>query len=824
MKNLYRMGRLFGPTILVFFLSMGYLLAQRTVVLKNYVQEKPTTDKVSKELLQLSTATNRARQSQSPQRINKFLLKDRMQVYNGRVVIDVLAVPGQERELERELRRLGANHISRYEHNISCLLPIDKIDRLDDIGALKYARLVPEPETNKGAVTSRGDIVMKSDRARDIYGVDGKGIKIGIISDSYNNLDGEAEGIASGDLPKGGVRIIQDLPEGGSDEGRGMAELIHDIAPGAKLFFRTAFLGSVDFALGIDELVAAGCNVIVDDISYLTQPFFQDGVIAQAADRAANNGVAYFSSAGNANRDSYESAFNNSGIQIADAEGNILGFAHDFGGGDIFQDFVFPAGDTASGFFFDAIISLQWDDPFASVTGGVGADTDLNFYFIIPDEDNLIIPFDDNNIGLNAVEFGGIQNPFPEPLRARLLITKKTGPDPSLIKYINFGFVQSSDHATNSPTIFGHPNARGAIAVGATAWFNTPAFNDNVSRPVLNGFSSVGGVPILFSKSGMRLKSPDLRFKPEVVGPDGTNTTFFGNDLSFPVSGTDEPDGFPNFFGTSASAPHVAAVGALMQEAAFGSLSPRTIEVLLQRTATDMDNPYTPGFDGGFDYATGAGFVQADKALEFVNKQNFPSMPVVPIVERVVFDAEKLMYKAVFGYENKNATLVVIPIGENNMFTPGKEDRGQVTNFEPGRQKNVFEVFLERGQTLTWVLKGPDNKVRTAEVTAPGIPTVAARTGDGANKSLEGLSSSLSDEQVSVYPTFTTGAINLEVLGEEDTPIKVAIFNTIGQQVYSTNAQHYLKETTDLGQHGRGFYMINFKVGDQTFTRKAIVK
>src|SRR5678815_5434165 len=57
---------------------------------------------------------------------------------------------------------------------------------------------------------------------------------------------------------------------------------------------------------------------------------------------------------------------------------------------------------------------------------------------------------------------------------------------------------------------------------------------------------------------------PLVRIKPGFTGPDGGNTTFFVADIAARIPGSNEPDGFPNFFGTSASAPHVAAIGALM--------------------------------------------------------------------------------------------------------------------------------------------------------------------------------------------------------------------------------------------------------------------
>ena len=112
----------------------------------------------------------------------------------------------------------------------------------------------------------------------------------------------------------------------------------------------------------------------------------------------------------------------------------------------------------------------------------------------------------------------------------------------------------------------------------------------------------------MFDANGIRLPTPEIRKKPNIAAPDGTNTTFFG-------SSDVEPDGFPDFFGTSAAAPHAAAVAALMLQT-DPSLMPNAVYAALKQTAQDMDDPYTPGFDNGFDFATGWGLIQADRALE----------------------------------------------------------------------------------------------------------------------------------------------------------------------------------------------------------------
>ena len=86
---------------------------------------------------------------------------------------------------------------------------------------------------------------------------------------------------------------------------------------------------------------------------------------------------------------------------------------------------------------------------------------------------------------------------------------------------------------------------------------------------------------ILFDQDGRPLATPALRRKPGVVAPDAVNTTFFFADRE------DDEDRFPNFFGTSAAAPHAAAVAALVLQA-NRTLFPPAVYERLRTTATDM--------------------------------------------------------------------------------------------------------------------------------------------------------------------------------------------------------------------------------------------
>ncbi|WPP49569.1 S8 family serine peptidase [Catalinimonas niigatensis] len=564
-------------------------------------------------------------------------------VVDGYVAIEAIAVDDTE-SLLAELRRMGIKQESAYGGMVSGLFPVEKVGQMEGLAQLRFARPT-YLKTNIGATTSQGDEVMFSDEAKSTYKITGEGNKIGVLSDSYNTLDGAEAGVQSGDLPGKNnpngyfhpVQVLEDLqPEEGIDEGRAMMEIIHDVAPGAELAFHTAFLGQPSFAEGIIELAEEGSDIIVDDVLYFAEPFFQDGIIAQAVDEVADKNVAYFSSAGNAGRESYEAEYRpvkkeivlplefetEEGIEISPATYVF----HDFDPGpgeDMFQEITFDPGSNAF------TISFQWDEPFASVCEGCpGSRSDLDFFIALEEDTGTIIYEVSSyfsNIESDPFEFTSFGFSNTEPISLYLMVGKwvdgKAGaaPDPNLIKYVSFDGGTIVDDPTFSSTCVGHSNAENAIAVGASFFFNNPLYFSDIERPIVNSYSALGGTPILFNTKGERIK-PEVRISPDLTGPDAGNTTFFipGLFIGFEIPGTTEPDEFPQFTGTSASAPHVAAVAALMNEINGERLDHEKINKILMETATDMDDPFTPEFDEGYDFKTGAGFANARKAVATV--------------------------------------------------------------------------------------------------------------------------------------------------------------------------------------------------------------
>jgi subtilisin family serine protease len=167
------------------------------------------------------------------------------------------------------------------------------------------------------------------------------------------------------------------------------------------------------------------------------------------------------------------------------------------------------------------------------------------------------------------------------------------------VKYVAFGAIAdfSGLITAQTPLTFGHAAARGANGVAALVYNTDPAFfGPPAFSPLYEGFSSPGPVTISFARDGKRLTSAEVRLKPDIAAPDGVNTTFFpqpeifgpGQDYE---AGFGAPDGFPNFFGTSAAAPHAAGVAALMVQKAGGpgTISPRAVSRIMKESAPARD-------------------------------------------------------------------------------------------------------------------------------------------------------------------------------------------------------------------------------------------
>ncbi len=485
------------------------------------------------------------------------------------------------------------------DHLIDGYLPISSID---SIGALSSDGLMGVMPTYKaqpsaGAVDSEGDAALEADRTRAATGDSGAGVTVGVLSDSYNNLGTASQGVASGDLPAN-VNVLQDDPSGGTDEGRSMLEIVHDLAPGANLAFATADISEAQFAANIVNLAkpvnqgGAGANIIADDITYFDEPYYQDGIVAQAVNNVVTNDhVSYFAAAGNDDDQAYESS------NVSFVSDTIPGISASPGSYYNFN----PGGNAtdkqtltlAGGQEID--LGLQWDNPFYTVSG---VTTDLNFFAINASNGQVISSSTMNTIANQMpIQFVSVVNNGSANTDIELVIQLVSGPAPGRLKYENFGAndfgdVQIDNFNTESPTINPHSASVDAMAVAASAF---------IDRRNPESFTAEGPSTLVFDDAGNRLPSPVVVAKPNITATDGTSTSFFGesiNGLNFPL-----------FFGTSAATPHAAAVAALVLQA-HPAWTPFQIYSDLQSTA----DPNIGGSPGDPNLI-GSGLIDAYRAV-----------------------------------------------------------------------------------------------------------------------------------------------------------------------------------------------------------------
>ncbi len=558
-----------------------------------------------------------------------------------RVLVEVRFERGVAAAVD-DLRAAGARvaGISRRYQVATVAAKPAELRRLSSVRGVANATEILAPLASastcpSGTAVSEGDGQLRAAEARTSFGLDGAGVTVGVLSDSFDEAteagDGsgpiethEAEDVESGDLPGASntctgqatpVDVLEDFndPEA-ADEGRGMAQIVHDLAPGAQLSFASAFTGLTTFADNIEALAAGGANVIVDDVSYFEEPFFQEGPVGVAVGNVTEDGVSYFSSAANNNliNDSRDIASweapefrDSSGCPAAvvafsqffeEEEGFGLNPTHcmDFNPGlktdRAFRITVSP-GETLA-------LDLQWAEPWN------GVDTDLDAFLLSPKGALLTGSIEGNVSGSERpFEFIGWENNSGSAVNVQLAINRFSGGVPRLKFTLlqNGGGVTSTEYESSiggdvvGPTIFGHNGAEDATSVGAIGFDTTEVPEEFSSRgPVTHFFDPVNGTTPADPLTPERVLS-----KPDVTATDCGATTFF----AFLVSS----ENAWRFCGTSAAAPHAAAVAALMLEE-DPSATPEEIRAALKESATLI------GTFGAC--AVGSGLVDAVGAIE----------------------------------------------------------------------------------------------------------------------------------------------------------------------------------------------------------------
>jgi len=499
---------------------------------------------------------------------------------DGRILVDIKAsvTPG----LLNQVTNGGGTVINQFPEyqSVRALVALDELETLAGLSEVITIRRAAEGHTWTGAVDSEGDATHLAAAARAAFGVTGAGVKVGVLSDSDTYL---STAKSTGDL--GTVTVPSGQGGSGTGEGTAMLEIVHDLAPGATLYFATAAGGESSFAKNIKTLFSDGCTIIVDDEYYLDESPFQDGVIAQAIDQVTAGGALYFSAAGNSgNLDSgtsgtWEGDFVDGGPATSPI--SEAGRIHSFG--PLTYNTVAQGGSQLG-------LDLFWADP-------LGASTNDYDVFVLDSTGSTVV-------ASSTTRQTGTQNPYETTSinpGERIVIVKFSGAARFL--HLDTGRGQLTIATTGATS--GHAASASAFGVAAvdvaTAYPN--AFTGGSTNPV-EVFSSDGPRHVFFNTNGSAITPGNFSStggmilqKPDLTAADGVSTSL-----------TNTANTFSPFFGTSAAAPHAASIAALLKSY-NPALTPAEIRAILTSTALDI-------MAAGVDRDSGYGIVMANLALQ----------------------------------------------------------------------------------------------------------------------------------------------------------------------------------------------------------------
>ncbi|MEN6517948.1 MAG: S8 family serine peptidase [Methanospirillum sp.] len=403
---------------------------------------------------------------------------------------------------------------------VAAWVEVPRLLRLAAEPGVASVRPVWQPVAATGSTTAEADRLLLADRVRGELGLTGAGVKVGVISDGVAHWAGAA---ATGDLP-GDLHVLRDSI--GGDEGTAMLEIVHDIAPGAELYFHDWGENSIDFTQGVDALADAGCTVIVDDVSWIDEPFFLDGPVAEHIQAVAETrNVLYVSSAGNWAPNHYQGTYLDDGF----------GF-HDFSGGasadSKYLYLQIPAGGSLRAV-------LEWDDPWS----GSSNDYDLYLYDTADFSSPIAVSTGWQKGGTSTpLEIFSYQNTGSSTIEAEIDVSNYNGAAAArtleVYLYPAGGTQVYGDNIVAADSVFGHSAAPAVVSVGAID-------AADAGSDTIEWYSSRGPATIRFPAAVQRQK-------PDVAGIDGVRITGAGGL------------GGGRFYGTSAAAPAVAAVSALV--------------------------------------------------------------------------------------------------------------------------------------------------------------------------------------------------------------------------------------------------------------------
>lgn len=416
-------------------------------------------------------------------------------------------------------------------HEIS--IPASRVAAL--LNALPSQVLARLPYPHQAVATTSQGVEITGAADMHTLGTNGAGIKIGVIDLGFASLSTSQ---ASGNLPPTGPNLTMvdytGTGTGGTNHGTNVAEIVHDMAPGASLYL-AKIATEVQLGQALDAMAAAGVRVINHSVAWYAAAFYDGtGPICDIANSADSKGIQWVNAMGNSRLKHYLGTFTDSNADLR----------HEFSAGVNYNTINLTAGSALS-------LILNWN-AYPTTT----VDYDLYLYDGNPDSGGVLVA------SSTSRQSGKGSAYYPYPYEA-----------------INYTPVVSGTHyiVVRKATSTQPNRALTLFSTGPDLVTRTTASSllqpADCAKVIGVGAVNLGDSAESFSSEG---PTTDGRAKPEVAAPNGVTTSLTSA-----------------FWGTSAASPHVAGAAALLL-AADPAMTPAALRAALPQAVKDVG---TAGID-----------------------------------------------------------------------------------------------------------------------------------------------------------------------------------------------------------------------------------
>ena len=452
---------------------------------------------------------------------------------------------------------------------MEALVPFDRLEALESHPGVQFVR--PPLEANVPIATPPSDGLASPQYSADVVGEEvaktnaddwhadgftGAGVKVGIVDLFDGTLWNNA--LAAGEVPTpagtfcriSGTSCDIWTIAAGQQHGQAVAEVVHEMAPGAQLYLATVNT-TADLQAAVNYFVGQGVDIISRSLTARYDgPGNGTGSIATVINNAVANGIVWFNSAGNTAGDGVSEigSYWRGGWADTDTDGWL----------------DFTPGDEFLGFGCVFLNGLRWSD-FGAANP---TDYDVCVYDYPGAPSAISCSYDDQTTGAPPLELNLSCNSGDVDYLAIHLYAAGNGTAGNVLEFMTNGggleYWQNPYSATGPAS---DTNSTGALSVGAV----DPPLGTSIAS-----YSSRG-------PTNDALYGGAARIKPDISAASGVASYTYGT-----------------FSGTSASTPAAAGAAALIIGAGVATTPAQVKTYLLNNAAVDRgaagpDNDFGAG-------------------------------------------------------------------------------------------------------------------------------------------------------------------------------------------------------------------------------------